>query len=52
MNQILFTCLSASALLFACNNEKKTDKGKKDETKTESTETNSTTAPPDSAAQA
>ncbi len=52
MKRILFTCLSASVLLFACNNEKKTDEGKKDETKPETTETNTTTAPPDSAAQA
>ncbi|MFZ1312583.1 MAG: DUF1579 domain-containing protein [Chitinophagaceae bacterium] len=51
MKKILLTCLSVSVILFACNNEKKTDESKKDETET--TETNNTsTAPPDSAAQA
>jgi len=52
MKRILFTFLSASVLLFACNNEKKTDEGKTDEPKTETTETNTTTATPDSATQA
>ena len=51
MKKILLTCLSVSIILFACNNEKKTDESKKNETET--TETNNTsTAPPDSAAQA
>lgn len=52
MKRILFTCFSASVLLFACNNEKKPEEGKTDAPKTETTETNTTTAPPDSAAQA
>ncbi|HEX4875208.1 MAG TPA: DUF1579 domain-containing protein [Chitinophagaceae bacterium] len=52
MKKILFTCLSTSVILFACNNEKKSDEGSKNDTKTETTETNNTTAPPDSAAQA
>lgn len=53
MKQILFTCVSASIIFFACNNDKKTAEAKKDETKTETTETNNTsTTLPDSAAQA
>jgi len=51
MKKILLTCLSVSVILFACNNEKKTDESKKNETET-SEINNSSTAPPDSAAQA